>query len=388
VTKLGALVEQGELFFSDGYRTKRAELSDAGYVILRAADIVDNRVELEGADHVDSRMSRQIGSKVAKEGDVILTTKGSVGRTALVKDLDGRDAVYSPQVCYFRFPEGSVLVAQYLQYWFASSEGRRQIRMYSGNTDMAPYLSLRDIAELDVKIPRRSEQAAVCEVLGALDDKIAANGALVSSAESLRRTAWLRATRGAELAPLSSFAQFVNGGAYTKGATGTGRVVIRIAELNSGISASTVYNDLEVPDRQVAHAGDLLMSWSGSLTAVRWYRDDAIVNQHIFKVIPREGHPLWAVACAVETKLDEFREIAAGKATTMGHIERADLDSPVAWPEVSACLNGAGTALWERALAAERENLRLSATRDELVPLLMSGKVTLKDAEKAVEEVV
>src|SRR5699024_11274183 len=120
-------------------------------------------------------MSRQIGSKVAKEGDVILTTKGTVGRTALVKDLDGRDAVYSPQVCYFRFPEGSVLVAQYLQYWFASSEGRRQIRMYSGNTDMAPYLSLRDIAELDVKIPRRSEQAAVCEVLGALDDKIAIN---------------------------------------------------------------------------------------------------------------------------------------------------------------------------------------------------------------------
>ena len=121
MTKLGALVEQGELFFSDGYRTKKAELSDSGYVILRAADIVDNRVELEGVDHVDSRMARQIGSKVAKEGDVILTTKGTVGRTALVKDLDGRDAVYSPQVCYFRFPEGSVLVAQYLQYWFASS---------------------------------------------------------------------------------------------------------------------------------------------------------------------------------------------------------------------------------------------------------------------------
>src|SRR5699024_2915890 len=90
-------------------------------------------------------------------------------------DLDGRDAVYSPQVCYFRFPEGSVLVAQFLQYWFASSEGRRQIRMYSGITDMAPYLSLRDIAELDVKVPRRSEEAAVCEVLGALDDKIAIN---------------------------------------------------------------------------------------------------------------------------------------------------------------------------------------------------------------------
>ncbi|MFD4007202.1 restriction endonuclease subunit S [Brachybacterium paraconglomeratum] len=38
--------------------------------------------------------------------------------------------------------------------------------------------------------------------------------------------------------------------------------------------------------------------------------------------------------------------------------------------------------------AKEDENLRLAATRDELLPLLMSGKITVKDAEKTVEEVV
>ena len=46
------------------------------------------------------------------------------------------------------------------------------------------------------------------------------------------------------------------------------------------------------------------------------------------------------------------------------------------------------TALWDRALAAEVESLKLTETRDELLPLLMSGKVRVKDAEKAVEEVV
>ena len=34
------------------------------------------------------------------------------------------------------------------------------------------------------------------------------------------------------------------------------------------------------------------------------------------------------------------------------------------------------------------ENRRLAATRDEILPLLMSGKITVKDAEKTVEEVV
>ena len=37
---------------------------------------------------------------------------------------------------------------------------------------------------------------------------------------------------------------------------------------------------------------------------------------------------------------------------------------------------------------AEIENLKLTAARDELLPLLMSGKVRVKDAEKSVEGVL
>ncbi|SLN01746.1 hypothetical protein FM103_10365 [Corynebacterium xerosis] len=39
-------------------------------------------------------------------------------------------------------------------------------------------------------------------------------------------------------------------------------------------------------------------------------------------------------------------------------------------------------------MAAEQESVRVAATRDELLPLLMAGKITVKDAEKTVEEVV
>lgn len=46
------------------------------------------------------------------------------------------------------------------------------------------------------------------------------------------------------------------------------------------------------------------------------------------------------------------------------------------------------TPLVARLHALQIENQRLAATRDELLPLLMSGKITVKDAEKTVEEVV
>ncbi len=130
------------------------------------------------------------------------------------------------------------------------------------------------------------------------------------------------------------------------------------------------------------------MAWSGSLTTARWYRDQAIVNQHIFKVIPKGDNSMWAVACAVEQQMEYFKRIAADKATTMGHIQRRHLDEKTLWVgDLTPQEEHYGRSLWKRALAAEIENEQLARTRDELLPLLMDGRITVKDAERVVEEV-
>ena len=90
----------------------------------------------------------------------------------------------------------------------------------------------------------------------------------------------------------------------------------------------------------------------------------------------------------VRAKLDEFKAIAADKATTMGHIQRRHLDEPVAIPTADDVRRADGlmTGLLETALAAEVEFLKLTQTRDELLPLLMSAKVRVRDAERRVED--
>ena len=252
----------------------------------------------------------------------------------------------------------------------------------------SPTLNRNDFHPLAVTWPSaRSEQERVVEVLGALDDKIAANAMLVAAADEVAGLMCQAMTDVvSESRPLSSLAQFVNGKAFTKDATGTGRVVIRIAELNSGPGASTVYNDLDVAEQYLARPGDLLFAWSGSLTVQRWFRDEGIVNQHIFKVIPTDA-PLWVVNGALRAKLAEFKGIAADKATTMGHIQRHHLDEPVLVPddEGIAGADAVMQALWKRALQAERESLKLAELRDTLLPELMSGRLRVKDAERIVE---
>ncbi|UAL29914.1 restriction endonuclease subunit S [Nocardioides rotundus] len=318
-------------------------------------------------------------ARLLPAGTVCLSRTASVGYVVQMGVPMATSQDFVNWVC------GPDLSPEYLKYVLLCEQD--SIRRFAhGTTHQTMYYP--EAKALCALLPERPVQDAVVEVLGALDDKIAANARLIDVADELA-TARFESMLGDTGKPLSSLARFVNGKAFTKNASGTGRVVIRIAELNSGIGSSTVYNDIEVADDHLARPGDLLFAWSGSLTVQRWFRPEGIVNQHIFKVIPTEV-PMWVVKGALGRKLRDFRAIAADKATTMGHIQRRHLDDIVPVPDDAAISrhDAAMAALWDRALAAEEESLRLGVTRDVLLQQLMSGRLKVKDAESVVEGVV
>jgi type I restriction enzyme, S subunit len=100
VWTFGELAAQGHVEFGDGYRTKQAEYGQPGLPILRVAEVLDGKIEPELADFVHSDYRPRMGNKVSRPGDVVITTKGTVGRVALIP-RDSPELVYSPQVCFF-----------------------------------------------------------------------------------------------------------------------------------------------------------------------------------------------------------------------------------------------------------------------------------------------
>lgn len=86
---------------------------------------------------------------------------------------------------------------------------------------------------------------------------------------------------------LGNVAEFINGAAFKPEDWGEdGQRIIRIQNLNDPKKPFNRTNRL-VPEKYHVHTGTLLVSWSASLGVFEWNEPDtALLNQHIFKVVP------------------------------------------------------------------------------------------------------
>jgi len=87
-------------------------------------------------------------------------------------------------------------------------------------------------------------------------------------------------------ASLGEVADFINGAAFKPEDWGDeGLPIIRIQNLTDHSKALN-RTLRKVDDRYHVRNGELLVSWSASLGVFEWQRGDALLNQHIFRVIP------------------------------------------------------------------------------------------------------
>lgn len=66
-----------------------------------ANNLVDGEVDLQNCAFITEKQAETLDKRFAKKGDVLLTHKGTIGRTAIL-DYEGEYVVLTPQVTYYR----------------------------------------------------------------------------------------------------------------------------------------------------------------------------------------------------------------------------------------------------------------------------------------------
>jgi len=128
-------------------------------------------------------------------------------------------------------------------------------------------------------------------------------------------------------ASLADLAEYINGRAIKpeECSTQQGIPVIRIKQINDPQSIEDRFCGDDLEEKNIARSGDLLFSWSATLKTILWQGPTGAINQHIFKVLPKEGIDKTFLHYLIDHSIPALTEESHG--STMKHIKKSALSA-------------------------------------------------------------
>jgi type I restriction enzyme S subunit len=271
-----------------------------------------------------------------------------------------------------------------------------------------PKLSKSALESICLDLPSSDERRAIAEVLGALDDKVAANASISQSAFELadvlvRDVIGSTDVRTSELirTKFGALGELFDGPHATPTRCAEGPYFLNISSLKSGRLDLTESDHVSESDfskwtrRVTPEEGDLLFSYETRLGEAALLphgvrgclgRRMALLRPDRQRVTP-EFLLHFYLSPSFQRTIAE-RTVHGATVPRIGLATMGDWDVEMPAFEQQEVVADTLRELHAATDQADRESARLATVRDELLPLLMSGKVRVKDAEALASEVV
>lgn len=412
--RIGELVARGTLLVADGHRMRNDELGRDGIPFVRGGDIGnDGSVNTQTVDHIRPEFADRIKNKLSQPGDTVFITKGTVGRAGYLRP-NQPSVVFSPQVALWRVLDRNQLSPRFIYYLICSREFQNALDGVKTHGAMAAdYVSISLQHDFRFNLPDVGTQYAIANILGSLDDKIELNRRMNETLEATaqaifrdwfvdfgptrRKLAGITEpvkimgdlttdpARAAELAALFPAAFGENGLpsgwndhlvedaltlAYGKSLTKTVRGEGEVPVYGSGGITGTHSTAL-------VRGPGIIVGRKGTVGSLYWEDRDFFPIDTVFYVEPKR--PLAFCYYLLQTLgLERMNTDAAVPGLNRTNVYR--LSVPYDEPATEA-FSARVDVLRLRIGHNERERQNLAATRDLLLPKLMSGEIRLRDAE-------
>lgn len=368
-----------------------ADFTESG-IPVASAMLVDNGVlDLSAARFVSEDTHAAWMTSRTRKGDVILTSEAPLGRVARVPS---DDPLVLGQRLFCLRGKPNVLDNGYLYYALQTAKVQADLIGRSSGTTVfgIRQSALREVA---VPAPEFKTQQAIAEVLGALDDKIAANTQLSSTVDQFLGALFARVTDNTSTIRLGEIAT-VNPGTHKPVSGGS----IRYIDISSVGQGTFEFPDIsqwdDAPSRARRHvqSGDTLWSTvrpNRRSHALNLSDDKLLVGSTGLAILrPREvGYAYLYEATKTPAFTAYLENVAEGSAYPAVRANRFD-DAPISWaaaPERNS-FETTAAPLRRTQHSLDRQSLRLASVRDALLPQFMSGKLRVKQAEEFLSAVV
>lgn len=383
---------------------------EQGYPMASVKDMEYSKINLETCRKISKEdYEKLVKGKCKPEiNDVLIAKDGSYLKYVNVVKED-IDLVLLSSIAILR-PDIRKIDPDFFKYYLVNPVISKRLEQGYVSGSVIRRIVLKDFKKFKIKIPDIIVQKRIARILLDLDKKIEINNKINKKLEEMAQAIFKQwfvdfefpnedgkpyKSSGGEMVEselgmipkgwnsksLLDIADYLNGLAMQKFRPKDdekGIPVLKIKELRQGKSdENSDLCSLNIDPKYIIHDGDVIFSWSGSLLVDFWCGGKCGLNQHLFKVTSSKFEK-WFYYLWTKYHLDKFTRIAKDKATTMGHIKRADLSNSIVLVPNEVIMNKANLILnpiIEKIIEARIEERKLSQLRDTLLPKLMSGEI-------------
>ena len=416
---------------------KASEYGDSGVPLISVREVGFGEFHIdEKTPKVGPEIVARLPEYVLEEGDIVFARKGSVDRSAVVRE---------PQVGWFLGSDGIRLRLPeqvdpyFVKFWLSQPKMRRWLNQQSTGTTM-PSLNQKAINYLPITLPPLATQRSISEALLKFDDKIELNRRMNETLEEMARALfrdWFvdfgptrRQMEGATdpaaimghafppenattLAPLfpaklgddglpegwhklpvGELTEIVGGGTpntkteeFWEGGTHLWATPRDLSKLSGVFIRDTERKLTEAGLAKVGSGlspiGSVLMSSRAPIGYLAIASQPVAVNQGFIVMRPSDRFPTHFAKLWCEANMETIEANANG--STFQEISKKNFKPILATipsAEVMAAFSNVASLLFDKVQANEQENQTLAEMRDLLLPKLMSGEIRLNSNQE------
>lgn len=143
-----------------------------GYPLVRTPNVGKGRLILDGIHKVSEDVYNSRNARaIPEEGDLILAREAPVGNVSII--MDGQRVCLGQRVVLIK-PKRELVDPHFLTYYLLSAEVQHRLKNHANGAVVA-HLNVSDIRNLWVTLPELEEQVAIGKILRSIDDKIELN---------------------------------------------------------------------------------------------------------------------------------------------------------------------------------------------------------------------
>lgn len=379
--------------------------ADQQVAILRGADFPSaSRGDATGLP-IRWESNRKVARRSLRSGDIVLEVSGGTknrptGRSVYVTQrlLDQHEFPTIPaSFCRLIRPDKAVVDPRYLGYWLRDMFVQGRTWGYQVQSTGLANFNVETFLDREVvRTPAIQEQRRIAGVLGAFDDLVELNRLHIEHLMALSSALYsLVRRRATKTLTFGDVAEVRGGGtpstrnpAYWGGpfAWATPTDVTRLLSPYLFRTDRTLTPEgLDACASRLYPVGSILMTSRATIGALALNQVPVATNQGFLVVLPRADSDRYVLFHEMLARVSDFKAHANG--STFLELSRGRFkELLLPWPDNAQreAFHARVAPLHEMACALEIENADLRRTRDELLPLLMSGAVRVSEVEDSV----